>query len=106
MTDTMTRPAAPTPPPAPTWKRRLWWPARNTWRSLTSMRTALALLFLLALAAVPGALLPQRSLNEQKTAAYIADHGLPARIMDRLGLFEVFSSIWFTAIYVLSLIHI
>lgn len=106
MTDTMTRPAAPTPPPAPTWKRRLWWPARNTWRSLTSMRTALALLFLLALAAVPGALLPQRSLNEQKTAAYIADHGLPARIMDRLGLFEVFSSIWFTAIYVLLFISL
>ncbi len=31
------------------------------------MRTALLLLFLLALAAIPGALLPQRDLNEQKT---------------------------------------
>ncbi len=40
--------------------------ARNTWRALTSMGTALVLLFLLALAAVPGALLPQRSLNESK----------------------------------------
>ncbi|MGH3620771.1 MAG: cytochrome c biogenesis protein ResB, partial [Sciscionella sp.] len=39
---------------------------RNTWRGLTSMRTALILLFLLALAAMPGALLPQRSLNPQK----------------------------------------
>jgi len=28
---------------------------RNTWRGLTSMRTALILLFLLALAALPGA---------------------------------------------------
>nr|WP_308253455.1 cytochrome c biogenesis protein ResB [Pseudonocardia sp. ICBG601] len=37
---------------------------RNTWRGLTSMRTALVLLFLLALAAMPGALLPPpRSLN-------------------------------------------
>ena len=39
---------------------------RNTWRTLTSMGTALVLLFLLALAAIPGALLPQRSLNESK----------------------------------------
>ncbi|MDQ5855317.1 MAG: cytochrome c biogenesis protein ResB, partial [Actinomycetota bacterium] len=36
---------------------------RNTWRGLTNMRTALVLLFLLALAALPGALLPQYSLN-------------------------------------------
>ncbi|HTM84449.1 MAG TPA: cytochrome c biogenesis protein ResB, partial [Mycobacterium sp.] len=39
---------------------------RNTWRTLTSMGTALVLLFLLALGAIPGALLPQRSLNEAK----------------------------------------
>ena len=41
---------------------------RNTWRQLTSMRTALILLFLLALASLPGALLPQWSLNTAKTA--------------------------------------
>ncbi|KQR96287.1 cytochrome C biogenesis protein ResB [Williamsia sp. Leaf354] len=107
MTDTIVRdatPAASSPPPV--WKRRLLWPARNLWRSLTSMRTALALLFLLALAAVPGALLPQRSLNSQKTEAYIDDHGLPARILDRLQFFEVFSSVWFTAIYVLLFISL
>jgi len=45
---------------------RLFAIARNTWRTLTSMGTALVLLFLLALAAIPGALLPQRSLNEGK----------------------------------------
>ena len=39
---------------------------RNTWRALTSMGTALVLLFLLALGAVPGALLPQRILNASK----------------------------------------
>ena len=33
---------------------------RKAWHWLTSMRTALALLFLLALAAIPGSLLPQR----------------------------------------------
>ncbi len=38
------------------------------------MRTALILLFLLALASLPGALLPQWSLNTAKTAQYIVDH--------------------------------
>ena len=35
------------------------------------MRTALILLFLLAVAAVPGSLLPQRPLNPGKTTDYI-----------------------------------
>ncbi|MEY4311007.1 MAG: hypothetical protein RLZ71_933, partial [Actinomycetota bacterium] len=35
--------------------------ARWFWRQLTSMRTALILLLLLAVAAVPGSLYPQRS---------------------------------------------
>ncbi|AUH67054.1 cytochrome c biogenesis protein ResB [Gordonia sp. PS3] len=81
-------------------------PLRKTWRGLTSMRTALALLFLLALAAIPGALLPQRDLNEQKTLKYIADHGTLGTWMDRLQLFEVFSSAWFTAIYLLLFISL
>lgn len=87
-------------------KRYLLWPARNLWRSLTSMRTALALLFLLALAAVPGALLPQRSLNETKTEQYIADHGFVGEVFDKIGMYEVFSSIWFTAIYALLFISL
>ncbi len=109
MTDTQTRPAASSPAPEqrPSFaRRRLLWPARNLWRSLTSMRTALALLFLLALAAVPGALLPQRELNAQKTQSYIDSHGLAGRILDRLQFFEVFSSVWFTAIYVLLFISL
>ncbi|GAA4664185.1 cytochrome c biogenesis protein ResB [Gordonia humi] len=76
-------------------------PLRKTWRGLTSMRTALALLFLLALAAIPGALLPQRELNEQKTLDYIKDKGALGEWMDRVQLFDVFSSTWFTAIYLL-----
>ena len=35
--------------------------ARYLWRQLTSMRTALILLLLTALAAIPGSLLPQRT---------------------------------------------
>ena len=79
---------------------------RNLWRSLTSMGTALALLFLLALGAVPGALLPQRSLNESKVAQYLDEHRVIGPWLDRLQLFDVFSSFWFTAIYVLLFISL
>lgn len=79
---------------------------RNTWRSLTSMRTALVLLFLLALAAIPGALLPQRSLNRTRVEEYFAQHTVVAPIFDRLQLFDVFSSVWFTSIYVLLFVSL
>ncbi len=80
--------------------------ARNTWRALTSMGTALALLFLLALGAVPGALLPQRSLNESKVQQYLTEHPTIGPWLDRLQLFDVFASFWFTAIYVLLFISL
>ncbi len=70
------------------------------------MGTALVLLFLLALAAVPGALLPQRSLNEAKVAEYLAEHTVIGPWLDRLQFFDVFSSFWFTAIYVLLFISL
>ncbi|HEX2299369.1 MAG TPA: cytochrome c biogenesis protein ResB [Pseudonocardiaceae bacterium] len=80
--------------------------ARNTWRGLTSMRTALALLFLLALAALPGALLPQNSLNPERVRTYQAQHPTLAPILDRLGFFEVFASPWFAAIYLLLFVSL
>lgn len=79
---------------------------RKAWRALTSMGTALVLLFLLALGAVPGALLPQRSLNETKVAQYLDQHPVIGPWLDRLELFDVFSSFWFTAIYVLLFISL
>jgi cytochrome c biogenesis protein len=79
---------------------------RNTWRTLTSMGTALVLLFLLALGAIPGALLPQRSLNEVKVEQYIVEHPTIGPWLDRLQAFQVFSSFWFTAIYVLLFISL
>ncbi|WP_305092502.1 cytochrome c biogenesis protein ResB [Prescottella sp. R16] len=79
---------------------------RNAWRGLTSMRTALVLLFLLALAAIPGALLPQRSLNEGKVNEYIASRPTLGPLMDKLELFDVFGSFWFTAIYVLLFVSL
>ena len=79
---------------------------RNTWRTLTSMGTALVLLFLLALAAIPGALLPQRSLNESKVDQYLAEHPVIGPWLDRLQAFDVFASFWFTAIYILLFISL
>jgi cytochrome c biogenesis protein len=79
----------------------LWRPIRQVWRRLTSMRTALILLFLLAVAAVPGSLLPQTPLNPQKTASYIKTHGAYGRLLNKLGFFDVFGSVWFAAIYLL-----
>ena len=72
----MTTTAPPVAPPdeAPAPPRAPLALLRNTWRGLTSMRTALVLLFLLALAALPGALLPQRSLNQRLVTQYFAEH--------------------------------
>jgi cytochrome c biogenesis protein len=59
------------------------------------------LLFLLALASLPGALLPQWALNTSKTAQYIVDHGVFGKLLDKLGFFAVFGSPWYAAIYLL-----
>lgn len=74
---------------------------RNFWRQLTSMRTALILLFLLAIAAIPGSVLPQRSVNIEDVQRYFNEHPDLAPVLDRLGMFEVFASVWFSAIYLL-----
>ncbi|HEY3711457.1 MAG TPA: cytochrome c biogenesis protein ResB [Amycolatopsis sp.] len=79
---------------------------RNTWRGLTSMRTALVLLFLLALAALPGALLPQRRLNLGKVEDYISAHGWWGTLLDKLEFYDVYSSVWFSAIYILLMISL
>jgi len=70
------------------------------------MGTALVLLFLLALGAIPGALLPQRSLNAGKVNDYLAAHPLIGPWLDALQAFDVFSSFWFTAIYVLLFVSL
>jgi cytochrome c biogenesis protein len=80
--------------------------ARRWWRQLTSMRTALILLFLLALAAVPGSLLPQRSLNPAKVDQYLAAHPALGPWLDRLDAFDVFASPWFAAIYLLLFVSL
>jgi cytochrome c biogenesis protein len=80
--------------------------ARFVWRQLTSMRTALFLLLLLAVAAVPGSVLPQRGVDANAVTAYLADHPSSGPWIDRLGGFDVYSSPWFSAIYLLLFISL
>nr|WP_230393622.1 cytochrome c biogenesis protein ResB [Plantactinospora alkalitolerans] len=65
------------------------------------MRTALILLFLLAVAAIPGSVLPQRNINIENVNAYQAEHPDLFPVLDRIGGFDVYASPWFSAIYVL-----
>jgi cytochrome c biogenesis protein len=74
---------------------------RWTWRQLTSMRTALILLFLLALASVPGSVLPQEGIDPAAVSQYYQSHPSLAPILARLSLFSVFAAPWFAAIYLL-----
>jgi cytochrome c biogenesis protein len=79
---------------------------RWTWRQLTSMRTALLLLMLLGLASIPGSLFPQRTQNPLKVRDYLASHGSFGSLLDRLRFFDVYSSPWFSAIYLLLFISL
>lgn len=74
---------------------------RFVWRQLTSMRVALMLLMLLAVVAVPGSVLPQRPQNPGAVARYVAENPGLAPWLDRLGFFDVFGSVWFSAVYLL-----
>jgi cytochrome c biogenesis protein len=63
--------------------------ARFAWRQLTSMRTALILLMMLGLAAIPGSLLPQRNQNPMAVREYFVDQPELARWIDRASGFDV-----------------
>jgi cytochrome c biogenesis protein len=106
---TVTQDRTPTPPPVRRGMSPYRWivtVARRSWRGLTSMRTALVLLFLLAIAAIPGSLLPQKNLNIEKVQTYYKNHPSLAPAMDKAGFFSVFSSPWFSAIYLLLFISL
>ncbi|HZJ04163.1 MAG TPA: cytochrome c biogenesis protein ResB [Nocardioidaceae bacterium] len=97
-----TPPTPPSLPPALTPVELSRW----TWRQLTSMRTALILLFLLALAAIPGSVVPQRSVDAIAAGQWREAHPNLTPIYDALGLFSVYNSIWFSAIYILLMISL
>ncbi|MEQ1736620.1 MAG: cytochrome c biogenesis protein ResB, partial [Rhodoglobus sp.] len=79
---------------------------RFFWRQLTSMRTALLLLLLLALAAVPGSLVPQTTSDPNGVIQFQQRDPETFRVLDALGLFSTFSTPWFSAIYLLLFISL
>ncbi|MFE5212446.1 cytochrome c biogenesis protein ResB [Streptomyces sp. NPDC056600] len=92
---------------------RITWTGREVtgwvrwfWRQLTSMRTALLLLLLLSLAAVPGSLVPQDRVDPIKVEEFRDAHTTLAPLYDALGMFHVYSSVWFSAIYILLFVSL
>ena len=79
---------------------------RWIWRQLTSMRTALILLLLLAIASIPGSLIPQNGVDPNKSSLWRADHPHLTPIYERLHLFDVYAAPWFAAIYILLMISL
>lgn len=80
--------------------------ARWVWRTLTSMRTALVLLCLLALAVIPGSLLPQRTVSPGEVTMFRSRHPALSPWLERLSLFDVFTSAWFAAVYLLLFVSL
>ncbi|MFI9584877.1 cytochrome c biogenesis protein ResB [Streptomyces sp. NPDC052236] len=76
------------------------------WRQLTSMRIALILLLLLSLGAIPGSIIPQNSVDELKVRTFKEAHTTVTPLYEKLQLFDVYSSVWFSAIYLLLFISL
>ncbi|MDO9379303.1 MAG: cytochrome c biogenesis protein ResB [Nocardioidaceae bacterium] len=95
-------PKRPSSAPALSTRETLRW----AWRQLTSMRTALFLLLLLAVAAIPGSLVPQRGVDAQALERYQIQHPTLAPILDNLGFFSVYSSPWFSSVYLLLMVSL
>ena len=79
---------------------------RYIWRQLTSMRTALILLMMMGIAAIPGSLVPQRVSNSIAVRDFFAANPTRAEWYDRFSLFDVYGSSWFSAIYILLFISL
>lgn len=79
---------------------------RWAWRQLTSMRIALILLFALAVASIPGSILPQRGNNPLLVDEWLEQQPTIGPILDRLGFFDVFGAPWFAAVYLLLFISL
>lgn len=79
---------------------------RYIWRQLTSMKTALILLMMMGVAAIPGSLVPQRISNPIAVRDFFAAYPERAQWYDRFSLFDVYGSSWFSAIYILLFISL
>ena len=79
---------------------------RFFWRQLTSMRTALFLLLLLAFAAIPGSLVPQQTSDPNGVVQFKTDNPDLYPVLDSLQVFNTYSSVWFSSIYLLLFISL
>jgi cytochrome c biogenesis protein len=70
------------------------------------MQTALLLLLMLALAAIPGSLVPQRSADPNGVTTYFQQNPQLAPVLDGFQLFDVYTSSWFSAIYILLFVSL
>ena len=95
------RPAAEVAPPG-----GLRGSLRFAWAVLTSMRTAIILLLLLAVAAIPGGILPQRPVNPFAVTQWLAAHTKLGPFFDKIGMFDIFHAPWFSAIYMLLFVSL
>ncbi|HSJ45514.1 MAG TPA: cytochrome c biogenesis protein ResB [Euzebyales bacterium] len=80
------------------------------WRRLRRMSTALLLLFSLAIASIVATFIPQEPLVPDTVARWRTGAAGPgravARLLDGAGVFDVFSSWWFTTLTVLLLVSL
>ena len=79
---------------------------RWAWTQLTTMRVALMLLLILALAAIPGSLLPQRIQDPGRVNTFLQNNGAWGKFLDTIQMFDVYSSVWFSAIYLLLMVSL
>lgn len=79
---------------------------RWVWGQLTSMRTALALLFLLAIAAIPGSMIPQTSVSSIQVLDFKREHPTLDKVLEPLGMYHVYTSAGFSAVYLLLFVSL
>ena len=70
------------------------------------MRTALILLMMLGLASIPGSLFPQRNQNPMKVREFYTQNPTLAQWLNKIQIFDVYTSPWFSAIYILLFISL
>ena len=79
---------------------------RWAWGQLTSMRTALMMLFLLALAAIPGSMIPQQSASPISVLDFKRANPFWDSIFEPLGFYDVYTSPAFSAVYLLLFVSL
>ncbi len=101
MTQTVTSETAAPLPPMGTGGFLRW-----AWRQLTSMRIALILLFLLAIASIPGSVLPQNGTDPIRVDDWIENNPTWGPLLERFGFFDVYAAPWFAAVYLLLFVSL